>query len=375
MEKSIVEILMEVPDYRKGNGIRHNLEDILTIGLFSAICNGNTFTDMELFGETHEEILKDYLELPHGIPSHDTFEAVFGKLNPKELGKLFGVWVSEAQEKLKGTGVSIDGKTIRRSRGKDKKAVHVVTAFASELQLVLGQLTTDEKSNEITAIPQLLEMFCVKGKVITIDAMGAQREIAKKIKERKGDYILALKANQPDLLEDVSLYLDRDICSKSKTELRKKGWYERTVEQGHGRVETRECYICPEIDWLDCRNDWAGLQGIGVIVSKREETGKDPSTVRHYFLYSMEKTGAAEVLRLKRSHWAIENNLHWMLDVTFREDDCRARTENAAENLNVLRKLALQLMKQDTSSNLSMRTKRLKCAYDFNYALNVLGLA
>jgi len=374
MEKSIIEILSDVPDYRKGNAIRHHLEDILAIGLFSVICNGNTFADMELFGETHEETLKNFLELPHGIPSHDTFEEVFAKIDPKELAKIFGVWIEELKDKLKGTGVSIDGKTIRRSRGKDKKAVHVVTAFASELQLVLGQLATDEKSNEITAIPKLLEMFCVKGKIITIDAIGAQTEIAQKIKEKEGEYILALKANQPDLLENVSLYLDQEICTKSKTKLRETGWYERTIEQGHGRIETRECYICPEIDWLDSRKNWAGLNRIGVIISKREETGKVPSIVRHYFLYSMEKTCAAEVLRMKRSHWAIENQLHWMLDVTFREDDCRARTQNAAENLNILRKQALQLMKRDTSSNRSMRAKRLKCAYDFNYALKVIGL-
>jgi len=176
--KSIIELLSDVPDYRKGNAIRHHLEDILAIGLFSMICNGNTFSDMELFGETHEEMLKNFLELPYGIPSHDT-------------------------------------------------------------------------------------------------------------------------------LEDVSLYLDQEICTKSKIKLRENGWYERTIEQGHGRIETRECYICPDIDWLDSRKNWSGLNGIGVIVSKREETGKEPKTVRHYFLYSMEKTCAAEVLRIKRSHWAI----------------------------------------------------------------------
>jgi len=375
MERSIIEILTEVPDYRKGNAIRHNLEDILAIGLFSMICNGNTFADMELFGEIHEKTLKEFLELPYGIPSHDTFETVFAKLAPQALAKIFNVWVDELKDKLSGTSVSIDGKSIRRSRRKDKKAVHVVTAFASELQLVLGQLATDEKSNEITAIPKLLEMFCVKGKIITIDAIGAQTEIAKNIKEKEGEYILALKGNQPDLLEDVRLYLDEEVCAKSKQYLRKNNWYERTIEKGHGRVETRECYICPDIDWLESRKNWAGLAGIGVIVSKREEVGKAPSTVRHYFLYSLENACAAEVLRIKRSHWAIENNLHWMLDVAFREDDCRARTENAAENLNILRKLALQLMKKDSDSNHSMRAKRLKCAYDFSYALKIIGLA
>ena len=374
MERSIVEILSEVPDYRKGNAIRHNLEDILTIGLLSSICNGNTFSDMSLFGETHEKELKEFLELPYGIPSHDTFEDVFAKLEPKALTILFSIWIKDLQKELKNAGISIDGKTIRRSKGRNKKAVHVVTAFASELQLVLGQLAVDEKSNEITTIPKLLEMFCAKGKIITIDAMGAQTDIAKKIIEKEGNYILTLKGNQQDLMDDASFYLDNETVIQDKKKLTEDGLYERTIEKGHGRIETRECFLCPDIDWLDGREKWVGLKGIGVIISKREEIGKEPSVVRHYFLYSMENAKAAEVLRIKRSHWAIENSLHWMLDVTFREDDCRARTLNAAENLNILRKQSLQLMKNETSSKLSMRQKRLRCAYDFTYALKVLGV-
>jgi predicted transposase YbfD/YdcC len=374
MERSIIEILTEIPDYRKGNAIRHKLEDILSIGLLSTICNGNTFSDMALFGDTHEKELKGFLELPYGIPSHDTFEDVFAKLEPKALSVLFEVWTEELKAELMNAGIAIDGKTIRRSRGRNKKAIHVVTAFASELQLVLGQLATDEKSNEITAIPKLLEMFCVKGKIITIDAMGAQTDIAEKIIEKEGDYILALKGNQQNLMDDVSFYLDNETVNQSKKQLIEGGLYEKTMEKGHGRIETRECFLCPEIDWLDGRKNWAGLKGIGVIISKREEIGKEPSFVRHYFLYSIENAKAAEILRIKRSHWAIENSLHWMLDVTFREDDCRARTLNAAENLNVLRKQALQFMKSETSSKLSMRQKRLRCAYDFSYALKVLGI-
>ena len=374
MERSIIEILTKIPDYRKGNAIRHKLEDILTIGLLSTICNGNTFSDMALFGDTHEKELKEFLELPYGIPSHDTFEDVFAKLEPKSLSVLFEVWVEELKEELKNAGIAIDGKTIRRSRGRNKKAIHVVTAFASEMQLVLGQLATDEKSNEITAIPKLLEMFCVKGKIITIDAMGAQTDIAEKIIGKEGNYILALKGNQQNLMDDVSFYLDNETVVQSKKKLSEDGLYERTIEKGHGRIETRECFLCPEIDWIDGRENWAGLNGIGVIISKREEIGKETTTARHYFLYSMENAKAAEILRIKRSHWAIENSLHWMLDVAFREDDCRARTLNAAENFNILRKQALQLMKSETSSKLSMRQKRLRCAYDFSYALKILGV-
>lgn len=369
--RTIIEILEGVPDYRKGNAIRHKLSDILMIGLLTIICNGNDYTAMALFGETHEETLRKFLELPYGIPSEDTFERVFSRLNPKTLAAQFLDWIEE----LKGIiNVSIDGKTIRRSKSKGKKARHIVTAFASDLQLVLGQLATDEKSNEITAIPELLDMFCQKGMIITIDAMGTQTNIAEKIIEKEADYVLALKGNQETLFKDVSLFLDNEVIPHDKETLRRKGLYEKTIEKDHGRAETRECYIWPEIDWLNGAEKWVGINGIGVIVSKREELGKESSISRNYFIYSSKKTIAADLLRIKRSHWAIENNLHWMLDVTFREDDARARLENAPENLNILRKQALQFMKQETSVKGSMRNKRLRCAYDLFYALKVVGV-
>ncbi len=374
MKKTLLKLLKDVPDYRKGNGIRHNLADILMIGLLSEICNGDTFADMALFGETHEEILREFLELPNGIPSHDTFENVYSKLNPLILNDYFQVWIQELKEQLKSATISIDSKTIRRSRSADKKAVHVVTAFASQIQLVLGQLATDEKSNEITAIPKLLDMFCVKGNIITIDAMGTQTEIAKKIIEKQGDYVLALKGNQETLYEDVRLYLETEVITQNKKQLKTVGHYEKTIEKGHGRIETRECFICSQIDWLENAGNWAGLAGIGVIISKREEIGKEPTINNNYFIYSMKDAIASDVLRIKREHWAIENNLHWTLDVTFKEDDCRARLENVAENLNILRKQALQLMKRETISKRSMRQKRLLCAYDIFYALKVVGV-
>ena len=369
--RTIVEIFEGIPDYRKGNAIRHKLADILMIGLLTIICNGDEYTAMVLFGETHEKILREFLELPYGIPSEDTFERVFSRLNPKVLASQFLEWIDE----LKGIiSVGIDGKTIRGSRSKGKKAKHIVTAFASDLQLILGQLAIDEKSNEITAIPELLDMFCKKGLVITIDAMGTQVDIAARIIEKGADYVLALKGNQETLYEDVALFLDSEIITQSKETLREKGFYERTIEKGHGRIETRECYISPEIGWLSGAERWPGLKGVGVVVSKREEIGKEPAISRNYFIHSLKKATAAEILKIKRAHWAIENNLHWMLDVAFREDDARARLENAAENLNILRKQALQLMKQDTSVKGSMRNKRLRCAYDLFYALKVVGV-
>jgi predicted transposase YbfD/YdcC len=329
---------------------------------------------MFLFGKTHEKELKEFLELSHGIPSQDTFEHVFAKLNPVKLSKHFGIWVETLAEQLEGSVVAIDGKTIRRSKSASKKATHVVTAFATEMQLVLGQIATEEKSNEITAIPQLLELFCAKDKVITIDAMGTQTAIADTIIEKEADYILSLKGNQPTLFEDVKLYLDCEVVAKDKKDLIPHNIYAKTVEKAHGRIESRECFICSDIEWLKGAENWTGISGIGVIISKREETGKERTENREYFIYSLKTATAADILRIKRSHWSIENNLHWALDVTFREDDCRARLENAAENLNILRKQALQLMKDETSKKISMRQKRLLCSYDLFYAFKVIGV-
>jgi predicted transposase YbfD/YdcC len=369
--RTIIEIFEGVPDFRKGNAIRHKLADILMIGLLTIICNGDEYAGMTVFGETHEKVLRQFLELPYGIPSEDTFERVFARLNPKILASQFLEWIDEFKGKI---SVSIDGKTIRGSKSKGKKAKHIVTAFASELQLVLGQLATGEKSNEITAIPELLDMFCRKGMVITIDAMGTQTDIAQKIIEKEADYVLALKGNQGTLFEDLSLFLDNEVIVQDKEVLRAKGQYERTIEKDHGRIETRECFISSEISWYHGADKWAGLSGVGVIISKREELGKEPTFSRNYFIYSLEDAAAADLLRIKRAHWSIENNLHWMLDVTFKEDDSRARAENAAENLNILRKQALQLMKKESSIKGSMRSKRLRCAWDLFYALKVIGV-
>jgi predicted transposase YbfD/YdcC len=199
-------------------------------------------------------------------------------------------------------------------------------------------------------------------------------DIAKKIIEKEGEYVLALKGNQETLLEDVSLYLNNEIIPQEKKVLQERGLYERTIEKGHGRIETRECYITSDISWLEGAERWEGLKGIGVIVSKREETGKEPTISRNYFIFSMTDVEASDLLRIKREHWAVENNLHWLLDVVFREDDARARTENAAENLNILRKQALQMMKRETTVKGSMRAKRLRCSYDIFYAFKVIGV-
>jgi len=365
--------MKEVPDYRKGNGIRHKLSDILMIGLLTLICNGNDYAAMRVFGEVHEKKLREHLELPRGIPSQDTFERVFARNDPKKLEEVLRTWLIELHGKFTDqVHVSVDGKALPQTRTFGK-AAHVVSAFASELGLLLGQCKTAEKSNEIKAIPELLEMFCQKGMVITIDAMGTQKAVAKKIVELEGDYILAVKRNQCDLLFQIHVNMEANVFTQSKKELEAKGQYFCTVEESHGRIETRECYFSNNIENIGCKEKWAGLSGMAIIYSTREISGKKPSTSRRVFITSLKASNAAEILQLQRSHWAIENNLHWMLDVLFREDDCRARTLNSAENLNSFRKLSLQLMKRESSFNASMKSKRLRCAWDFDYALLVIA--
>jgi predicted transposase YbfD/YdcC len=380
MEILVIDTLKRIPDYRKGNAIRHVLSDILMIALLTIICNGNGYAAMRIFGVEHEEKLKEFLELPYGIPSQDTFEHVFEKLSPQTLSSTFLELVEDIKELALQRGrllASIDGKTMRGSKDADGKAVHVVTAFASELRVVLGELATDKKSNEITAIPKLLEMFCQKGMVITIDAMGTQTEIAKTIIDKEADYVLSVKGNQKTLQTDVVLAMEEiEITSNSeiKSELREAGQYERTIEKGHGRIETRECYIDPNIGLLSTSGDWTGIAGFGMIVSKREEAGKLPIINREYFIYSLKDTTAKELLHIKRSHWAIENNLHWSLDVIFREDESRIRLVNAPENVNILRKQSMQLLKKENSFKASVSAKRYKCSLNLEYALKVVGV-
>ena len=376
MERTILEIVQKTPDYRKGNAIRHKLVDILMIAILTFICNGNGYAAMRIFGKNHESELKKFLELPNGIPSQDTFEHVFAKLNPKTLSST----LRETQDDIRKEALnnerllaSIDGKTLCGSKRLDEKAVHIVSAYASELRLVLGELATEAKSNEITAIPKLLEMFCKKGMVITIDAMGTQTKIAEEIIAKEADYVLSVKGNQETLHTDISLLVEYELIPEDKDELRRNGQYENTIEKGHGRIETRECYICPETDWLTAPHLWKGLTGFGVIISKRELIGKAPTFSKEYFIYSLDNTSAAELLHIKKSHWSIENSLHWVLDVVFREDDSRARLENAPENLNVIRKHAAQSLRSHASEG-SISGKRYLCSLNLSYALDVAGV-
>ena len=380
MGKSLLEMLSEVEDYRHGNAVKYRLKDILLVGILALICNMDDFTEMELFAKSQKAYLETFCDFEKGTPSHDTFGDVFSRLNPEKLSELFVKWMLELRlemenmAKITGKTIAIDGKTIKGSRKTNQKASHIITAFVSDLQLVLGQVKTDEKSNEIKAIPQLLEIFQVAGNVITIDAMGAQKDIAKKIVEKKGDYVFAIKNNHKKEREDIEYHLKSEKVEERKKELKAQGKYAVSRNKNHGRIEIRECYLSEDLDWFDWKADWAAVRGCGMIRSRRQEGEKEETVQYHYFLYSLKKTNAEEILRIKREHWAIENNLHWLLDMAFREDACRARTENAAEVLNVLRKLVLQVLKAENTYKCGIKTKRKLCGLGVETALKVFGV-
>jgi len=369
MNEGIVEIFREIPDPRKGNGIRHELEEILTIAILAILCECTQFTEMELFGIEREEWLRTFLTLENGIPSHDTFGDVFAALAPETIERGFIRWVETIREKISKEVIAVDGKTVRRSKDlpRNKRAIHMVSAWATENGLVLGELATEEKSNEITAIPELLKMLELKGCIITIDAMGTQKDIAKTIKEKEADYVLSVKENQPQLFEDIFLYFSTES---------KECDYTRTVEKSHGRYEKRECWITTDIKWMPQKDDWEGLSGIGMIRTERQLVGDENVEIAdHYVIYSKADMSAAEVLNAKRSHWGIENSLHWILDMDFREDESRMRLGKSAENMNIFRHMAINLIKSEKSTKMSLNMKRKRCMLSIDYLLKVISVS
>jgi len=369
MYEGIVNIFREIEDPRKGNAIVYDLVEVLVISILAILCGAEYFTQMELFGKEREEWLKTFLTLKHGIPSHDTFCDVYSALDPKAITKLFARWVETVRERISGEVVAVDGKTICASRDapKNKKAVHIVSAWAAANRLVLGQLACEEKSNEITAIPQLLDLLEIKGCIITIDAMGTQAKIAEKIIEKGADYVLSVKENQPQLHSGLALYFQTERETLAETA--------KTVELSHGRCETREMIISKDIAWLDPEGKWKGLSGIGMLTSTQQKAGSDEvRSAVHYFIFSLPDATAQQILSIKRSHWGIENALHWMLDVAYNEDNCRARAENAAIVFNLMRHLSLNLLSQEKSSKGGIKSKRLRCALSPQYLQQVLGI-
>jgi predicted transposase YbfD/YdcC len=370
--KGLIGHFLVIKDPRKERTKKHKLIDIFVIAICGIISGFETWVDIEEWAILNEKWLKKYLELSNGIPSHDTLGRVFSMINPKIFKKQFLKWVQEIREITDGQVISIDGKTVRRSFDKEKgnKAIHLVNAWCNENQLFLAQEKVYEKSNEITAIPKLLDILDVNGCIITMDAMGYQREIAKKIIEKKADYVLAIKQNQKVFFEDITPYFE-DVDIKQHT-TKNYDWYQ-TIEKDHGRIEKRTYCSFSNITWLKNKHSWIGLNSITQVISERTIRNQTSKETR-YFISSL-PASAKKIGHAIRSHWGIENACHWVLDVTFNEDQSRVRIGHAAENLSLLRKTALNLLKQEKSlSKKSLRIKRLHASQDKNYLAKVMGI-
>lgn len=369
---SIVEHFAELFDPRIERTKLHSLSDILVIAVSAVICGAEGWTDIEEFGKSKEEWLRELIPLANGIPSHDTFSRVFERLEPEQFEACFLSWV-QSLSSITGQ-VAIDGKTLRRSHDQSngKKALHMVSAWASESGLVLGQVATEEKSNEITAIPELLKLLDLSGCLVTIDAMGCQTNIATQIIEQGGDYLLAVKDNQKNLARDIEEIFDLEFAHTEPFE----GFvhdYAKTIDKGHGRIEIRECWTTtdPELlQYLRKPKAWSELKTIALFRGTRRINGVE-SIQDRYYIASL-SGDAHTILQAVRHHWGIENSLHWVLDVVFREDQARMRQGDTAHNFAMLRHIALNLLRTQKSGPKSIRGKRLKAAWDNDFLLKVL---
>ena len=368
-ELSLAHHFADLTDPRIDRSRLHELLDIVAIAICAVVAGADSWDDIEDFGNAKIDWLGTFLDLPNGIPSHDTFRRLFERLDPAEFQKGFLGWIEALHEATERQVIAIDGKSLRRSfdRARGKSALHLVHAWATANHLLLGQVAVDQKSNEITAIPVLLEMLGISGAIVTIDAMGCQKEIARTIRGREADYILALKANHERLFEQVVAFWDR-ACARLM-----KGpdiGYDRQWSEGHGRTEARRCWATSDLDWLEGREEWKDLKSVVFIESERF-IGESLSVETRYYLSSLPND--AKLLNAAvRSHWGVENSLHWVLDVTFDEDRSRIKKENAPENFGLLRRLALCLLKKESSSKRSIKGKRLRASWDEGYLQRVL---
>ena len=367
---SIAEHFETVEDPRIERSKEHLLIDILTIAILAVICGADGWVGIETYGKAKSQWLKKFLALPNGIPSHDTFARVFARLNPEQLQESFLSWVRAVSRVSEGEVIAIDGKTVRRSydEGKNKGAIHMISAWASQNRLVLGQRKVDDKSNEITAIPELLTVLDINGCIVTIDAMGTQKKIAKQIIEQGGDYVLALKGNQGNLFEDVQQIFEQ--AEAQDFQGMEHDFYQ-TIDGGHGRIEKRRCWALGQVEYLIDSEQWSQFTSIAMVESERQCEGQTSREVRYYI--SSLAPDAQKLAESIRSHWMIENPLHWVLDVAFREDECRIRTGHAPENFAILRHLALSALNQETTAKLGVQNKRHRAGWDNDYLLKVLA--
>lgn len=360
----------DLTDPRAQHSIDHLLIDIVIITICAVICGAESWPEIENYGLAKQEWLSTFLELPNGIPSHDTFERLFARLKPAQLQQCFLSWVQAVFEISGGQLIAIDGKTLRGSyeRGGQKAMIHMVSAWATTNRIVLGQRKVHEKSNEITAIPALIEVLDLVGAVVSIDAMGCQTEIAKQIVAQEGDYVLALKGNQGNLFEDVEQLFTH---ARQENFEQIEHSYHETHDEAHGRLETRRYWVMGQTEYLIGAENWEKLTAIGCVESQRQIGDKITCETRYYLLsLALSAEKFAEVVR---GHWGIENQLHWVLDVAFREDQCRTTTGYSGENLAVIRHIAVNLLTHEKSAKCGTHAKRMKAGWDDRYLLKVLA--
>lgn len=373
---SLIEHLQQLPDPRVRGRCEHDLVDVLMIALCCLLCGGEGFNDMEDFGKAKRRWFKTFLRLRAGIPTHDTFNRVFAALKPEAFLDLFMAWTQTLRTSVAAEIVALDGKALRRALACGDSPRVIVSAWAASNALVLGQVAVPDKTNEITAVPQLLRALELSGCIVTLDAMGCQKEIAKEIKEADADYVLALKGNQGQCHAEIKSYLDDAVARHHEQAPAKRNIvplaYTETVEKDHGRLETRRYWQSGDLGWFAGKGAWEGLRSVGVVESVRQVGEAAPTVERRYYLSSL-GVDVEKFARAVRGHWAIENSLHWVLDVQCGEDRSRARTGHAAANLATLRRLALNLLKRDRTKQRGIKGKQLNAAWDHAYLLRLLA--
>lgn len=353
----------ELEDPRSDINKLYPIGEILFLTLCAVVCGAEGWQDVEDYGKSKLLFLRNYLPYGEGIPSDDTLRRFFRAIDNASFQQMFIDWAKSLNLQIDTGVIAIDGKTSRRSHDGDKKALHTVSAFASEARIVLGQQRTDEKSNEITAIPKLLELLDIKGSVVSIDAMGCQKEIARKINKKGGDYLLALKGNQTSLHEDIKLFFEDAVLTEDLERYKE-------IDGGHGRIETRRCTVTDDIDWLKERHNWVGLKSI-IRVDASVEKNKNISEETRYYISSL-AADPAKILSSIRSHWAIENSLHWVLDMSFNEDQSRIRKENAPENMAIIRHIALNMIRRTQKKRQSVKGLRKQAGWDNDILHHIL---